>query len=355
MQIEDRNRADGEHRDDREDRQLKTSQPVQHQGPSSCWVAVPGGILNGSAAWPDRLAKSTGEEVGRIDDLAHVSHVRVQPPRRGEHRLTEATQRQVEGGVHVQVVAAHRSPQILVVEREGRKELEVLDQVVDVVVERLDDRVEVLEVGGEVVLRLLQDVRGDAGEALQGAECVDDVAAVLVQHLERGGQRVEGATQAVLAASQDSGEPVQPFGGRDDVAGLLIERRRQLRQPRHQIGEAALAARDGVVCLVGDVLQRTEIALVHHDAERGQHFLGGRVATGAVQRDLRAVLEPADPLLVRRRRQLDVLGTEQRGLRNPGRGVLGQLDVLVQRQLHGRIERAVRTLNRVDSRHAARR
>ena len=78
------------------------------------------------------------------------------------------------------------------------------------------------------------------GETLQRPERVDDVAAVVVQHLQRGGQRVERAAQAVLAARQDSGEAVQALGSRDDVAGLLVQRTRQLGQPGHQIGEAAL-------------------------------------------------------------------------------------------------------------------
>src|SRR6476469_10024135 len=153
-------------------------------------------------------------------------------------------------------------------EREGRKELEVLDQIVDVVVQRLDDRIKVLKVRGEVVLGLLKDVAGDSGETLQRTERVNDVAAVLVQHVQRGGQGVKGAAETVLAACQDPRESVQAFCRCDDVTSLLIEGARQLGESRHQISEGALAACDRVVCLIGDVLQCTEIALVHHDTQR---------------------------------------------------------------------------------------
>ena len=57
VQVEDRDRADREHRDDREDRQLKSRQPVEHSRfPGLLASRVPGGIWNGSAACPDRLA-----------------------------------------------------------------------------------------------------------------------------------------------------------------------------------------------------------------------------------------------------------------------------------------------------------
>ena len=52
----------------------------------------------------------------------------VSAPGRGEDRFTETAQRQVERGVHVQVVAADGSLEVLAVERERRKELEVLDE-----------------------------------------------------------------------------------------------------------------------------------------------------------------------------------------------------------------------------------
>ncbi len=83
---------------------------------------------------------------------------------------------QVEGDEHVEVVATDRVAQVLVVERERGKQFEVLDEVVGVVVERLDDRIEILEVGGEVVLGLRQHVRRDAGEGAQRGERIDDVA-----------------------------------------------------------------------------------------------------------------------------------------------------------------------------------
>ena len=124
---------------------------------------------------------------------------------------------------------------------------------------------------------------------------------VVVEHLQRGGQRVERASQAVLAVGEDAREAVQPVEGGDDVAGLLVERRGQLGQSRKQVGELTGPAGDGGVELVGDVLQRTEIALVDDDAERRQHLFGGGIAAGPGQRDVRALAELALPRLVHRR------------------------------------------------------
>ena len=73
-------------------------------------------------------------------------------------------------------------------ERESRQELEILDQKVGVVVEGLDDRVEVLDVGCEVVLGLGKDVGRDGGESLQRSERIDDVGAVVVEHLSAFGR-----------------------------------------------------------------------------------------------------------------------------------------------------------------------
>ncbi len=175
-------------------------------------------------------------------------------------------------------------------ERERRQQLEVLDQEVGVVVERLDDRVEVLEVRGEIVLGLLQDVATRRSRSVRSAPN----ASTMLARLSLSTFSASGSVSSVrprlsLLRARIPAKRFEPFGGRDDVVGLPIQRTGQLGQPGHQVGEAALAARDRVVGLVGDVLQRTEIALVHHHAERRQHLLGGRIAPGALQRDLRAV------------------------------------------------------------------
>src|SRR5689334_8554626 len=70
MQVEDRDRADGEDCDDREDRQLHAGEPVQHYGFPPCWVAVPGGILNGSAACPERFAIAPVRKSGGLTTSA---------------------------------------------------------------------------------------------------------------------------------------------------------------------------------------------------------------------------------------------------------------------------------------------
>ena len=116
-------------RDQREDRQLDLGESVDHLPRPYCPDAVPGGILNGSAACPDRLASSPSQEVGRVEDLAHVHHVRIKCIRRGEERLTEPAQGEVERGEHVEVVPAHRLLDAEVGERERQQQLQRGDEI----------------------------------------------------------------------------------------------------------------------------------------------------------------------------------------------------------------------------------
>ena len=69
-----------------------------------------------------------------------MQHVRVQRPRRGEERLTQPAHREVEGGEHVEVVAAHRLLDTEVRERERQQQLQRGDEILAVVVQRLGDR-----------------------------------------------------------------------------------------------------------------------------------------------------------------------------------------------------------------------
>src|ERR1700730_11687573 len=65
MKIEDGDRADTDHRDEREDCQLNARQSIQHQLGGTSWPdAVPGGILNGSAACPFRFAYEPTSQSG---------------------------------------------------------------------------------------------------------------------------------------------------------------------------------------------------------------------------------------------------------------------------------------------------
>src|ERR1700730_16077531 len=67
VQVEDRDRADTDHRDEREDRQLNARQSIQHQLGGTSWPdAVPGGILNGSAACPFRFAYEPTSQSGGL-------------------------------------------------------------------------------------------------------------------------------------------------------------------------------------------------------------------------------------------------------------------------------------------------
>src|SRR3954452_9091409 len=64
-QVEQRDQADGEQGHDGEDNQLDSRSPVQHYCGGTSWPdAVPGGILNGSAACPDRFAVSPTRKSG---------------------------------------------------------------------------------------------------------------------------------------------------------------------------------------------------------------------------------------------------------------------------------------------------
>ena len=228
-----------------------------------------------------------------------------------------------------------------------------MDELVGVVVERLDHREDVLEVRREVILRRGHHLRADHRELPQCGERIHDVLAVVVEDLDRTRQRVQRAAQAVLALGQDRGEAVQPVHGPDDVGGLLVQGLGELGQPRDEVHELPGPPGDRGVGLVGDVLQRTEIALVHHQAQRRQHLFGGRVPAGVHQRNLRARLEPAFRSLVDGVRQLHVLRTQQRRLGDLRPGVRRQLHVTVDRQLDRGIERAVGALDRVQARHAA--
>ena len=86
----------------------------------------------------------------------------------------------------------------------------------------------------------------------------------------------------------------------DDVVDLPVEPRRQLREPGNQVDELALPTGDGLIGLVGDLFQRTDIALVDHHTERREHLLGGREAARVGLRDPRPVAQPALSGLVRR-------------------------------------------------------
>ena len=205
-----------------------------------------------------------------------------------------AAQRQVERDEHVEVVAAHRVAQVLVVERERRQQLEVLDEVVGVVVERLDHRVQVLEVGGEVVLGLRQHVRRDAARSCRSAVNASTMLVRLsLSTFSAAGSVSSARPRLSLLRARMPAKRFSPSAAAMMSAVCWSSEPVSSASRGHQIGEAACAARDRGVGLVGDVLQRTEIALVDHHAERGQHLLGGRVATGAGSRDVRAVGQPA--------------------------------------------------------------
>ena len=73
-------------------------------------------------------------------------------------------------------------------------------------------------------------------------------------------------------------------------------------EPRNQVGELALTAGHRVGDLLGNVLQRTEIALVDDHTQRGKHFLGGRETAALALRELGPVTQLANRWLVHRSR-----------------------------------------------------
>src|SRR4051794_30066307 len=77
---------------------------------------------------PGQVGQFAGQEVGRVEDLGHVHHVRIEGIRRGEERLSEPAQGEVEGGEHVEVVAAHRLLDAEVRERERQQQLQRRDE-----------------------------------------------------------------------------------------------------------------------------------------------------------------------------------------------------------------------------------
>src|SRR6202012_5683569 len=145
----------------------------------------------------------------------------------------------------------------------------------------------------------------------KSAERLNDFLTVLVEDSQRFGKRFQGPPEAVLVVGQNRREPVESVDGSDYVGDLIVQSRRELGQPRHQICELAVPAGDGPIGLVGNILQRTQVALVAHASERGKHFLGGWEAAGSGLLDGRAVDQPARRRLIRWRRQLDVLRTKQ--------------------------------------------
>src|SRR4051812_11660739 len=105
------------------------------------WILVSLSIISGpllccrAGRDLERIGRLTGQvglfteqEVGRVEDLAHVGHVRVEVCRR-EERFAEPAQGQVEGGEHIEVVTAHGLLDAEVRERERQQNLERGDEV----------------------------------------------------------------------------------------------------------------------------------------------------------------------------------------------------------------------------------
>jgi len=87
---------------------------------------------------------------------------------------------------------------------------------------------------------------------------------------------------------------IQPVDGRDDVSRLLVKE--LVSSASRGIRSVKLPARPTTGHTPRrDVLQRTEIALVHHEPNVGEHFFGGRVATGRLSGMLEPSFELASP------------------------------------------------------------
>ncbi|SKW27856.1 Uncharacterised protein [Mycobacteroides abscessus subsp. abscessus] len=180
-------------------------------------------------------------------------HIRIEE-RCGEKRFTQAPRGEVECHEDVQVIATNRVAQILGAEREGRQQIEAVDQYVPVLRQRANNRVQPFEIGDDVVLGGSEHPIGNLREVAHGAESLDDVRAILVEHLQRGLDRIDCATEAFLVLGQHSGELVDAFDGRDDVVPLRVQRRDQRGKFGQYLGQIAGAPLEQVVRLIGDVL-----------------------------------------------------------------------------------------------------
>ena len=224
--------------------------------------------------------------------------------------LHDGLQVQVHLRVQVEVVALD-AVDGLVAERERQQDLQRLRQVVARLAELLQRRRQRLQVGDEVLLRLVDRVGRDAGEVVQRLQHRDQLAALLLQHAEAGAEVVDRADQLVLLVVQGRGQPVQPVDGPGDVARLLVEVGDQLVRVVQQRLDVRLAAGRRVVELLGDGVELVDPTAVEQQRQRAEHLFDLDAAVRPGQRDGRVVGELALGLVVAGRGQLDVLLAEQ--------------------------------------------
>ncbi len=212
----------------------------------------------------------------------------------------------------------------------------------------------VLHVGREVRLGLRQHPRAHLGETSAARRTRSTMLSRLLLSTIRALGRLSSVRPRLsLLCARIEANRFEPVGRGDDVLGLLVQRSGQFGQPGQQLGEATGPPRDGGVRLIGDVLQRTEIALVDHHAERGEHLFGGRVTPDGARAGCSS---PASACRRHRRAAARAAHAGSPAATSAPRwpsSSAGRLTSPVQGQLHRGVERPVRTLHRLDARDAA--
>src|SRR6266545_4277787 len=275
-----------------------------------------------------RHTRHTGQPVGAVGGVVRVGRIGV-----AGQVLQDLDRVQVEPDVKIEEPVMGRV--------RGRLGQRVRQQVVQRLRKRVarlhqlrENRLQIPEYGDRVVPAGFDHPGADLAQLLQRAEHVDQLVALVGEHLQTRTHGIEGLRDRAPFLGQSCREPIQGVDRLDDVLLLVVQATDERVQLVQRVLDPGLATLQRVADLLADGLQVGQTAAVEQQRHGSQHFLDLDTSLGTRDRDDVAVAELALRLLLLRRLEGYELLAQQAGLAQRGERVVRQLHPLLDAQLH---------------------
>ena len=272
-------------------------------------------------------------QVERISRRRNEFSVLVAPPGAEEERPLQSRIGDVENGEQVDVVAPCDpvGEGRAVRERGGKPKPN--RQIGSDVGERLDRRLEVLEVGHQIVTGVIDQTGGGIAQLPELLQCGRQPGPLPDQHIQGWRNVRERAVDHIALLCECPGDPPQLLNSGDDVVPLLVKNADDVVEAGEQLADLRFTSGQRDIGVVDDVTDLPQTASVGDHRQRRQCLLRGRIGRRPVQADGGTGLQSAAWLLAERRVERQVHRAQQAGLPDRGHRIGGHHHVRLDRDL----------------------
>lgn len=189
-------------------------------------------------------------------------------------RSAQPRHRQVDHREEIHVVAAHAAVDDVLAQRVGRQVSQDGVEVGPHVGEHPQHRLQILEIGDQIVVDIGDDTVENTAERPERTQCLGDVRTLLYQHIEGRRNLLQRTVEDIALCGERARQPIETTDGVDDVCPVRGEDAGDVVESRQQLACLVGSSAQRGTGVADDVADLPQAATVDQDRQGRQGFFG---------------------------------------------------------------------------------